>query len=88
MTKLEQDLELAHALIENREKFDEYYWQFYRMWPFTTINMKEYLGPFDLENKKCVTIQGSSDHIFELFLKRPHKIIGVDTNPLTSIIII
>lgn len=84
MTKLEQDLALAHALIEDSEKYVEYYWQFYRMWPFTTINMQEYLKPIDLENKKCITIQGSSDHIFELFLKRPEKIIGVDTNPLTE----
>lgn len=84
MTKLEQDLALAHALIEGKEKIVEYYWQFYRIWPFTTINMKEYLESFDLENKKCVTIQGSSDHIFELSLKRPSKIIGVDTNPLTE----
>lgn len=84
MTKLEQDLALAHALIEYKEKYVEYYWQFYRMWPFTTINMKGYLKPFDLEDKKCVTIQGSSDHIFELFLKGPKKIIGIDTNPLTE----
>lgn len=84
MTKLEQDLALAHDLIEDKERYVEYYWRFYRMWPFTTINMKEYLKPFDLENKKCITIQGSSDHIFELFLKRPEKIIGVDTNPLTE----
>lgn len=84
MTKLEQDLKLAHELIEDKEKFIEYYWQFYRMWPFTTINMKEYLDPFDLENKKCVTIQGSSDHVFELHLKKAQKIIGVDTNPLTE----
>lgn len=84
MTKLEQDLELAYAIIENRDKIDDYYWQFYRMWPFTTINMKAYLQPFNLENKNCVTIQGSSDHIFELFLKNPKQIIGIDTNPLTE----
>lgn len=84
MTKLEQDLELAHALIEDREKIREYYSLFDRMWPFTTINMKEYLEPFNLENKKCITIQGSSDHIFELFLKHPSEIIGIDTNPLTE----
>lgn len=84
MTKLEQDLQLAYALIEEKEKYVEYYWQFYRLWPFTTINMKEYLNPYDLENKKCTTIQGSSDHILELFLKKPKKIIGVDTNPLTG----
>ena len=84
MTKLEQDLELAHALIEEKEKYVEYYSQFYRIWSFTTINMRGYLDPFDLENKKCVTIQGSSDHVFEIFLKRPSKIIGVDTNPLTG----
>lgn len=84
MTNLEKDLELAHALIEEKEKFDNYYWQFYRMWSFTTVNMKEYLDAFDLENKKCVTIQGSSDHIFEIFLKHPTSIIGVDTNPLTG----
>lgn len=84
MTKLEKDLELACALIEGKEKYVEYYWQFYRLWPFTTINMKEYLKPFNLENKKCVTIQGSSDHILEIFLKKPKKIIGIDTNPLTG----
>lgn len=84
MTKLEQDLQLAYALIEEKEKYVEYYWQFYRLWPFTTINMKEYLQSFNLKNKKCTTIQGSSDHILELFLKKPKKIIGVDTNPLTG----
>ena len=84
MSKLEEDLELAHSLIEEKERFVDYFWHFYRMWPFATINMKEYLEPFNLENKKCVTIQGSSDHIFELFLKKPKKIIGVDTNPLTE----
>ena len=84
MTKLEQDLQLAYDLIEEKEKYVEYYWQFYRLWPFTTINMKEYLQSFNLENKKCTTIQGSSDHILELFLKKPKKIIGVDINPLTG----
>jgi len=84
MEKLEKDLTLAHSLIEEKEEFIEYYWQFYRIWSFTTVNMKEYLNPFNLENKKCVTIQGSSDHIFEIFLKKPEKIIGIDTNPLTE----
>lgn len=84
MEKVESDLELAHALIEDKEQIREYYSLFDRMWPFTTINMKEYLEPFDLRGKKCITIQGSSDHIFELFLKHPEKIIGVDTNPLTE----
>lgn len=84
MTKLEQDLALAHAIIEDKEKYVDYYWQFYRMWSFTTINMKGYLAPFNLKDKKCVTIQGSSDHIFELFLKGTRQIIGVDTNPLTE----
>lgn len=84
MTKLKKDLELAHALIEDREKIKEYYSLFDRMWPFTTINMKEELAPFDLKNKKCITIQGSSDHIFELFLKQPSEIFGFDTNPLTE----
>lgn len=84
MTQLEQDLELAYALIEDREKITKYYSQFYRIWPFTTVNMAEYLSAFDLENKSCATIQGSSDHIFELFLKNPQKILGIDTNPLTG----
>ena len=84
MSKLENDLKLAHDLIEDKEKYREYYWQFYRMWPFTTINMKEELHPFDLKEKKCVMIQGSSDHVFEMALKKPKQIIGVDTNPLTE----
>ncbi|MDE5630899.1 MAG: hypothetical protein K2I70_04795, partial [Bacilli bacterium] len=84
MDKIDEDLKLAHALIEDREKIDKYFGQFYRMWPFTTINMKEYLSPFTLKDKVCATIQGSSDHIFEIFLKQPQKIIGIDTNPLTK----
>ncbi len=84
MPKLEQDINLAHALIEDKAKYVEYYSQFYKLWPFATVNMKAYLQPFNLENKNCVTIQGSSDHIFEIFLKNPKKIIGIDTNPLTE----
>lgn len=71
MTKLEQDLLLGHSLIDDKNKIREYYSLFEKMWPFTTINMKQCLEPFNLENKKCITIQGSSDHIFELFLKHP-----------------
>ncbi len=84
MSSIEADLKLAHALIEDREKIDKYFWQFYRMWPFTTINMQEYLSYFNLEGKTCATIVGSADHIFELFLKHPKKIFGIDTNPLTE----
>ena len=84
MTKLKEDLELAHAIIEDKQIVRKYYSLFEKMWPFTTINMRNYLEPFDLEEKKCMTIQGSSDHIFELFLKHPETITGFDTNPLTE----
>lgn len=84
MTTIDEDIKMAHTLIENEEKFVEYYWRFFHLWPFTTVNMKEYLSHFDLRDKKCVTIQGSSDHIFELFLQHPKQIIGIDTNPLTG----
>lgn len=84
MTKLEQDLDLAHTLIQDKNKYREYYGLFEKMWPFATINMKEYLKLFDLKDKKCITIQGSSDHILELFIKNPKEIIGVDINPLTE----
>lgn len=84
MTKIDDDIKMAHTLINNEEKFTQYFWHFYRLWAFTTINMKEYLSHFDLKDKKCVTIQGSSDHIFEIFLQKPKSIIGVDTNPLTG----
>lgn len=84
MAKIDDDIKMAHTLINNEEKFTQYFWHFYRLWAFTTINMKEYLAHFDLKDKKCVTIQGSSDHIFEIFLQKPKSIIGVDTNPLTG----
>lgn len=84
MTKLENDLEMAHTLIQDKNKYREYYGLFEKMWPFATINMKEYLEPFDLKDKKCMTIQGSSDHVFELFLKNPQKIVGIDSNSLTE----
>lgn len=84
MSKIDDDIKMAHTLINNEEKFTPYFWHFKRLWAFTTINMKEYLSHFDLKDKKCVTIQGSSDHIFEIFLQKPKSIIGVDTNPLTG----
>lgn len=84
MAKLDNDLKLAHDLIQDKDVYVKYFSQFYRMWAFATINMKAYLEPFDLENKTAATIQGSSDHVFELFLKKPKKIIGVDTSPLTE----
>ena len=55
MTKLEQDLEIAHALIENKEKVREYYRLFDRMWPFTTINMKEYFYTFEYDDNDYIT---------------------------------
>ncbi|MCH5167584.1 MAG: DUF3419 family protein [Erysipelotrichales bacterium] len=84
MTKLERDLKLAHDLIEDKAERTPYYYHFYRMWAMATLNIKAYLEPFDLEDKTVATIQGSSDHVFELALKKPKKIIGVDTNPLTE----
>ncbi len=84
MTKVNEDLVFASKLIEDKEKFGEYFTIFNRLWPFATVNMKEYLEPFNLEGKTCVTLQGSSDHIFELALKNPKEIIGFDINPLTG----
>lgn len=84
MAKIDDDIKMAHTLINKEERFTPYFWHFYRLWAFTTINMKEYLSHFDLKDKKCACIQGSSDHIFEIFLQKPMSIIGVDTNPLTG----
>ena len=84
MANLEEDLIFASKLIEDKEKCGEYFSIFNRLWPFATVNMKEYLEPYNLEGKTCVTLQGSSDHIFELALKNPKEIIGFDINPLTG----
>ena len=81
---LETKIIFVKKLIENKEKCGEYFTIFNHIWPFTTINMKEYLKPYNLENKICVTLQGSSDHLLELALKKPKQIIGFDINPLTS----
>lgn len=87
MTDVKKDIEFAKTLIEGKqyiESPDDYLRRFCKIWPFADIKMEEYLKHFDLKDKVCATIQGSSDHIFELHLKGAKKIIGIDTNPLTQ----
>lgn len=84
MSKVEEDLIFASKLIEDKEKCGEYFTIFNHLWPFATVNIREYLAPYNLEGKICVTLQGSSDHIFELALKNPKEIIGFDINTLTG----
>lgn len=58
--------------------------RFERIYAFSNENLKECFKIFDIQNKKCLTVLGSSDQAFDLFLKGAKEVDAFDVNPLTK----
>lgn len=58
--------------------------RFERIYAFSNENLKECFGNFDIQNKKCLTVLGSSDQAFDLFLNGAMEVDAFDVNPLTK----
>ncbi len=58
--------------------------RFSSIYPFTTENIKGYMDDLDLNNKKIITVTGSSDHIINAVLKGCTDITTFDINELTK----
>lgn len=79
MTQLNDAINMAKSQIQNgynQELFDSIY-------PFCNENIKELFSYFSLKDKDCLSVQASSDQIFDMHLKGAKTITTFDINPLT-----
>lgn len=81
MTK---DIELAHQIIDETYKYNNYNYNQIFMW--TTENIRGMINQIDLTNKNILTVCSSGDHIFNFLLENSNKIVAFDINNLTEYI--
>jgi hypothetical protein len=58
---------------------------FYKLYPFSTENLKGCFDNFDFKNKSVLTVGSSCDQIFNLLLRGASSITCFDINPLTDV---
>lgn len=79
-----EDLKKAREIIWNiRNNLNYKFKNFERIYPFSNENINDCFSHFDLDNKKCLTVLGSSDQVLDLCLKGSNIITSFDINPLT-----
>ena len=71
-------IEKAIEIIENKAKDVNYY---YKIYPFSTENIKGYLDYFDLYNKSLLTIGSSGDQVLNSYYNGCRDITLLDINP-------
>ena len=84
MSDLNSDIKKAIELIDNRRIRTNYNTMFDNIYSFTNENTKEALKEINLNNKKCLTVLGSSDQALEMCQKGASAITTFDINPLTK----
>lgn len=57
--------------------------RFERVYAFSNENLTECFENFDIKNKKCLTVLGSSDQVFDLYLKGAEAVDAFDINFLS-----
>ena len=84
MSKIEDDITKAEYLIDNpafyRKKDDI----FDMLYPFTTENINGMFSHFNFKNKDCLSVLGSSNQVFDMYLRGAKSVTAFDINPLTK----
>ena len=84
MSKIEDDITKAEYLIDNpafyRKKDDI----FDMLYPFTTENINGMFSHFNFKNKDCLSVLGSSNQVFDMYLRGAKSVTSFDINPLTK----
>lgn len=84
------NLKYANSLIRDEDIINDCpfnnskYYKFQRIYPFSNENTKGMFSPFDLDGKRILSVQASSDQIFEMFLKGARNFDTFDINPLSK----
>lgn len=83
MSNVQRDILTAKNLIYTGNDF-EIRNRFKSIYPFTNENLIGCLNNFDLKDKECLTVLGSSDQVFDMYLKGAKRVDTFDINPLTK----
>ena len=84
MSNLEKDLKKAKYLIENHAFYRNHDSMFDMIYPFTNENINGMFDCFNFKEKDCLSILGSSDQVFDMFLRGAKSVTAFDINPLTK----
>lgn len=84
MSCLEEDLKNAKYLIENHKFYRNHGEMFEMIYPFTNENIKDMFSCFNFKDKECLSILGSSDQVFDMYLRGAKSVTAFDINPLTK----
>lgn len=71
-----KEIEIVHNIL------DDEYDQPFKIYPFTTENIKGYIGKLDFNDKKVLTVCGSGDHILNIINNNGKEIDSFDINIL------
>jgi len=83
MSKVHRDIITANELIKEGNKTDIRN-RFKSIYPFTNENLISCFDNFNLKDKECLTVLGSSDQVFDMYLKGAKRVDAFDVNPLTK----
>ncbi len=84
MSSLEEDLKKAKELIENNGYYRNEKELFNMIYPFTTENINGMFSHFSFKDKDCLSVLGSSDQVFDMYLRGARSVTTFDINPLTE----
>lgn len=83
MDLLGQQIDIDRKLLKSDEYLKSNHGAFDRIYPFSNENLKGCFSHFDLQEKDCLTVLGSSDQALDLYLKGASSVTTFDMNPLT-----
>ena len=84
MSKIEDDITKAEYLIDTPSFYRTDKNIFDMIYPFTTENINGMFSHFNFKDKDCLSVLGSSDQIFDMYLRGAKSVTAFDINPLTE----
>ena len=84
MSKIKDDIKRANYLIKIPSFFIENDDIFDMIYPFTTENINGMFSHFNFKDKDCLSVLGSSDQVFDMYLRGASSVTAFDINPLTE----
>ena len=84
MSKIKDDIKRANYLIKIPSFFRENDDIFDMIYPFTTENINGMFSHFNFKDKDCLSVLGSSDQVFDMYLRGAKSVTAFDINPLTK----
>ncbi len=85
MFSLKQDIKGAKNIIDGKNYHSNYIFPKYsKIYPFTNEDLIGCFNSYDFNNKRCLTVLGSSDQALDMYLRGASEITTFDINVLTK----